>query len=252
MQSIRERLEQKRKGRRLRLLRMLAVVTAIFAVSFGIWSYVTSLDFSFGSIAIEGTNKVTEDDILKMSDAQKPVNLLLLSKSKIEEKLINDVRFEKADVSYAWPGIMKVKVKERIPAVYVASSYGSFLQLDYSGNVLMVSDGIRSADAPFLSGAVADNVFVGDKVKEQGILQTVTFLGKLDRAIIDKISEVNIKDDNVKIIFQYGYYIMIGAADKLSEKQKLFLTVYNELKNSELDVEYIDLTYEKPYIKLRK
>ena len=37
---------------------------------------------------------------------------------------------------------------------------------------------------------------------------------------------------------------------KLPEKATVFMTVFQEIKNKNIQAEYIDLTFAKPYIKL--
>ena len=57
-----------------------------------------------------------------MCGTQEPVNLFVVSPSAIEKAIANDVRFEKAETEYFWPGVLVVRVKERIPALYIACS----------------------------------------------------------------------------------------------------------------------------------
>ena len=69
--------------------------------------------------------------------------MFVISPWQVQKALTHDVRFEKADVSYSWPGVMRVKITERRPAVYLACSYNGYAKVDYTGVVMEVSDGIR-------------------------------------------------------------------------------------------------------------
>ena len=122
MQSTRERLKANRKKRRLRLLRLFFIAAVIIGALAGAWRWATSPGTSFGSIVIEGTSQLTQSKLLSMCGTQEPVNLFVVSPSAIEKAIANDVRFEKAETEYFWPGVLVVRVKERIPALYIACS----------------------------------------------------------------------------------------------------------------------------------
>lgn len=253
MQSTRERLKANRKKRRLRLLRLFFIAAVITGALAGAWRWATSPGTAFGSIVIEGTSQLTQSELLSMCGTQEPVNLFVVSPSAIEKAIANDVRFEKAKTEYFWPGVLVVRVKERIPALYIACSYKGYAQVDYNGVVMSVSDGIKEADAPVLSGVVTDNIFFGDTIKEKNVLEILGFLSKLDKEVTDSISEIAVDgSNNVKFNLRYGYPILLGNADNISDKLDIFITVFNDIKTKNIRAEYIDLTFAKPYIKLRQ
>lgn len=253
MQSTRERLKANRKKRRLRLLRLFFIAAVITGALAGAWRWATSPETAFGSIVIEGTSQLTQSELLSMCGTQEPVNLFVVSPSAIEKAIANDVRFEKAETEYFWPGVLVVRVKERIPALYIACSYKGYAQVDYNGVVMSVSDGIKEADAPVLSGVVTGNIFFGDTIKEKNVLEILSFLSKLDKEVTDSISEIAVDSgNNVKFNLRYGYPILLGNADNISDKLDIFITVFNDIKTKNIRAEYIDLTFAKPYIKLRQ
>lgn len=253
MQSTRERLKANRKKRRLRLLRLFFIAAVIIGALAGAWRWATSPGTAFGSIVIEGTSQLTQSELLSMCGTQEPVNLFVVSPSAIEKAIANDVRFEKAETEYFWPGVLVVRVKERIPALYIACSYKGYAQVDYNGVVMSVSDGIKEADAPVLSGVVTGNIFFGDTIKEKNVLEILGFLSKLDKEVTDSISEIAVDSgNNVKFNLRYGYPILLCNADNISDKLDIFITVFNDIKTKNIRAEYIDLTFAKPYIKLRQ
>lgn len=56
---------------------------------------------------------------------------------------------------------------------------------------------------------------------------------------------------NVKVQLKVGFPILLGPIDELQDKSELFMTVFNEIKGKKIVAEYIDLTYSKPYIRLK-
>ena len=234
-------------------MRLFFIAAVIIGALAGAWRWATSPGTSFGSIVIEGTSQLTQSELLSMCGTQEPVNLFVVSPSAIEKAIANDVRFEKAETEYHWPGVLVVRVKERIPALYIACSYKGYAQVDYNGVVISVSDGIKEADAPVLSGVVTGNIFFGDTIKEKNVLEILGFLSKLDKEVTDSISEIAVDSgNNVKFNLRYGYPILLGNADNISDKLDIFITVFNDIKTKNIRAEYIDLTFAKPYIKLRQ
>ena len=47
-----------------------------------------------------------------------------------------------------------------------------------------------------------------------------------------------------------SFPILLGPVKNLAEKAPVFMTVFTEIKNKNIQAEYIDLTFAKPYIKL--
>lgn len=253
MQSTRERLRKERRRRRVRLLRFICFCIICAALLAAGWHWVRQPGFAFGSINVEGSDKVTAKDILQISGVQEPVNLFVISPWQVQKALTHDVRFEKADVSYSWPGVMRVKITERRPAVYLACSYNGYAKVDYTGVVMEVSDGIKDANAPVLSGIVTGNIYFGDRIGEKQVLLILEFLSQLDRDTVAHISEIAVdQQNNVKFYLQYGYPILLGDVYKIMDKLNLFVTVFNEIKAKNIQDEFIDLTFTKPYIKLKQ
>ena len=66
MQSTRERLRENRKKRRLRLLRLFFIAAVVLGGIFGVYKWATAPTTAFGSIVIEGTTKLKQDDVLNL------------------------------------------------------------------------------------------------------------------------------------------------------------------------------------------
>ena len=79
MQSTRERLRKERRRRRVRLLRFICFCIICAALLAAGWHWVRQPGFAFGSINVEGSDKVTAKDILQISGVQEPVNLFVIS-----------------------------------------------------------------------------------------------------------------------------------------------------------------------------
>ena len=251
MQPMIERLHAERRRKRLRHLRLIVyIILACFASKYG-WDYVHSPGFAFGTISVHGTSQLSEKDLILMGGGQPPLNLFNTSLGRICEALSHDIRFQNSEVTYKFPSHIQVVVQEREPALYVSNSYRSYFKVDYDGVVLNVTTGIPDAKAPVLVGEKCGNWYTGDKICNENVLKLLSFLKSIDGEARDRIDEISIDDRQyVKLNMRNSFPIRLGHVGDIANKGEVFMTVFKEIKNKNINAEYIDLTFAKPYIKL--
>lgn len=251
--TMREKLRQRRKARRLRTLRLFMIFVIVAAVFAGIYHYLHRPTFAYGSVSIHGTKCLSEADVLQLAGSQKPFNMFNVDADKVEEALRHDVRFKTVHAEYKWPGVLHINVQERKPALYVENAYQGYAKLGYCGTVMDVTSGIPDDNAPMLTGEDCGSLYIGDVVENKSVLTVLEFLNSIDIASQDQFVEVSINEErNVKVQLKVGFPILLGPIEELKDKSELFMTVFNEIKGKKITAEYIDLTYSKPYIRLKE
>jgi cell division protein FtsQ len=254
MKTMDERLKENRRRVRAKRLRALFFLVLFLVVFGGAWHYVHRPEFAFGTIQIHGTDKVTVDHVLRMSGVGRPVNLFRVSKSAILKGLRGDVHVAKAEAYYnlGVPPVLNIYVNERVPVLYVQAGYGDYAKLDGTGMVLDVTDGIKDASVPRLTGIRVGNVFTGDTLESEDVRDVIQFLQKLSPEAKQHVAELNI-DSNHKLVLHmdYGFPVMLGPLNELAGKAELFMTVYKEMKGKNIQALYMDLEYSKPYVRLK-
>ena len=251
MPTIRERIKERNRARRIRLLTNLGLLFVLISIPTGLWQLIHRPDFSFGSIQISGTKQLTVEDVLELGEGQQPVNLFLLDRERVEEGLARDVRFEKATTSYAWPCLLQVQVVERKPALYLQNAHKNYVMLDYQGLVMNVTSGIPSDNAPMLVGRQCGDMYIGDLVEEKELQGLLHFLQQVGPATVDEFASIAVlPEGEVRIQLRDGLYIIFASLAEVPEKAEIFTQVYAEIKDKQLGAKYIDFTYKKPYVKL--
>ena len=86
--TMREKLRQRRKERRLRTLRLFAILVMVAAVLYGIYYYLHRPNYACGSIAIHGTKQLSEEEILRLAESRKPFNMWNVDADKVEEHCV--------------------------------------------------------------------------------------------------------------------------------------------------------------------
>ncbi|MGL5207621.1 MAG: cell division protein FtsQ/DivIB, partial [Acidaminococcaceae bacterium] len=127
------------------------------------------------------------------------------------------------------------------------------VQVDFNGCVLNVSKGIKDASVPLVSGISIGNAYLGDKVQKNDVEKILAFLSKLDKSLLSRISEIAVDgQNNVKILMLSGVSILVGDIGQIEGKVDTFITICNEIKSKNIEGYYIDLTFAKPYIKVKQ
>ena len=253
MSSSHEKLQEDRRRRRVNnIIWLFGLLVFAVAVVVG-WKHVHRTDFSFGDIAVHGSKQFTKEKVLQMTGAREPVNLFLVSKDKIVTALQGDVRVESAEAHYDFPSVLHVYIKERIPVLYVVTDYGNYAKLDKTALVMDLSDGIKDASIPRLAGVACGNAFIGDMLQNDSIREILKFMDKLQPDAKEQIADLSVDAEHKLILhMRYGFPVVLGPVNELAGKAELFMTVFNEMKGKKVQIEYMDLQYSKPFVRLRK
>ncbi|BBB93258.1 MAG TPA: FtsQ-type POTRA domain-containing protein [Methylomusa anaerophila] len=243
-----ERLKAAKDRRRV----VLAVWLAIFAVLITIFLFINSSYFFVGVVQVEGSKYIASEEVLRIANIPERVNIFRLNTAEIKNRLVNDLRIAEADVNRRFPATVVISIKERQPLAFVASQYG-FVEIDKQGIVLAALKNLKQTKAPIITGIRLGNVYVGDQVSTGELQSVLTYLTALDEETLNQLSEVNIKSANELIVYTVSATsIRLGSPDRLVDKAKLTGDILREIKEKKLIVEYVDLNYTSPIIKMRE
>ena len=103
MATMQERLRQHKRRRRLRLLvRLITIVLVGYALHYG-WSYLRQPGLAIGSINIHGSSLLSEKEAIELGGSSPPFNFFNVSRSRLQDALKHDIRFQNSRVDYHWP-----------------------------------------------------------------------------------------------------------------------------------------------------
>ncbi|MCH3914973.1 MAG: cell division protein FtsQ/DivIB [Acidaminococcaceae bacterium] len=253
MQTTEERINaQRRNNRHYNKPKIILVVICSLCVFGGLYFFLHRPWLAFGKIVVDNGQTITVEEVKKVANIHEPVNLFNINRSELEHILSHDLRIEKVTTKYSLPNVLHVIVKERKPAIYAECSYNGFAKISYSGHVLSVGNGIKDASAPFVSGWKVGNVYAGDMVQDEEIKGLIEFLGKLDTAVTKSIVEISLSPEgSIKVFLKNGVPVILGTPENAIKKMATFTIVCKELETKPIKAKYIDLTYDKPYVKLQ-
>jgi cell division protein FtsQ len=230
---------------------MLAAWLAALALLIAFFLFINSPYFTVGTVLVEGNKYITVEEVLRVAGIPERINIFRLKPDNLKDRLMNDLRVAEVRVERNFPTSITIQIKERQPLAFVASQYG-FVEIDRQGVVLAALKNLKQVKVPVITGVRLGNVYVGDQVNNPGLLSVLTYLAALDENALNQLSEVNIKSpDELGAYTTDSVYIRVGDSQRLAEKAKLTGEILQEMSSKKMTVEYVDLNYKSPIIKLR-
>lgn len=224
----------------------------IFIFSVTCFSFITSEMFTVGSVIVEGNKYIEQDEIYKIAGIPENLNIFRLNTTEIQLKLKKDLRIADVDVTRKFPSTIQINVTERMPIACIACEYG-FVEVDKHGVVLTAYKNLKTIHIPMLTGISLSGLYVGDSVEQPDIKQTLVYLAMLNEATLNQISEINLANNQQIVAYtNNAVQVRIGSMDRVEEKAKVTEEFLQELKQTNLAIEYIDLTFASPFIKFKQ
>ena len=210
------------------------------------------LPVPLGYIVLKGSEVLTVDDILFDGQIRRPVNVLQISTSELEERLSHDIRIDSVRVSRKFPFVLEVDVQDRIPIAIVQGEFGYAL-LDKNGFVMDTVQSIKTINVPMITGKRFGNLLLEERISDGDINEALNFLNHLSPEGIKVFSEVNIGNpENINAYTREGITVRLGDGEHMEERARLAEDMVGDVKARELSVEYLDANPASALIKLKK
>lgn len=214
--------------------------------------YIRPVYLFLNTVTVVGNQKIETDEILKMAGVVSPQGPVLFWDAKdFFAVLRDDLRVEDVSTVYEWPASLTIHVRERRSLAYLASRHG-FLDLDATGTVTAVSHNVKIMEAPIITGFKAGRVYPGSQIVDPGVHSALEYLLCLNKETHDKISEVHLTSkEGVTVVTLNNIKIRLGSMDRIREKAKLTQDMLQEISAKSMQVDSIDLMYDKPVLRFR-
>lgn len=207
--------------------------------------------FTLQHIEIHGNTYLTEEQICNIGRIHKGEPLFKLQTDAVAQNLMHDLRVESAVVRRRLPDTVEIDVAERKPVATMAVDYG-YLDLDRNGKVLSVYKNLHNVPIPLITGVELNHLYIGDDVSDDTIKKVLYYLDHLNTESLNQISEVNIAVPESVVAYTNGrVQIRLGSLDRLDEKASLTDDFISDLRTSRHTIEYVDFSYEAPFIRMK-
>ncbi|MDL2280423.1 FtsQ-type POTRA domain-containing protein [Selenomonadales bacterium OttesenSCG-928-I06] len=214
---------------------------------------ITSDFFKIGTVEVKENKYVSTKEILEIANINnnKEINVFSLDTVEIKERLLSDLRVSEVNITRKLPTTIVIDIKERKPVAFVEFKYG-FVQIDKDALVFSVSKSISNINIPTIKGPILGNVHIGDQIENSDIKNILSYLKLLDEATLNSLKEISFNNDAISTITSDSILIKVGSLDRIEEKAALTISILKDIKDNKLKVEYIDLSYATPVIKIKQ
>jgi len=237
--------EKQLRRRRHRLL----TIGAVFCV-FLIWLFLRLAPVPFGTLLIDGNDKMTFDTVYKACGIQNGiVNVIQLSPSAMRDRMEKDLRVADVDISREFPATIHIRMKERETVAIITTMYG-FACVDATGTVIELAPQIKGHSAPLITGKKVDTLLLGDKIQDDAMRAALAYLENLSPELHQSMTEINV--GNPESIIAYtskSVPIHLGSGDNPAGRAAMTDELLQEVKRSGLSVQYIDTDPRTPLVK---
>ena len=214
--------------------------------------YVNSSMFFVGEILVEGNKYIAAEDVYQVAGIPETVNIFRLNVANVKSRLVGDLRIAEADVARRFPATIVIKIKERRPVAVLAVAYG-FAEVDRQGVILSVSKNLKRLQVPMVTGTEGGSLYVSDRVDTPAMNPVLEYLASLDETALNQLSEINVRSNGEMVAYSLeSIPVHLGRGEKMQEKARLTGAILQEMKEKKVAVEYIDLNYAPPVIKIRR
>lgn len=206
--------------------------------------------FVLNHVDLYGAKYLKVEDIMKISNLYIGEPLFQLETDAVTKRLMGDLRIENVQVVRDLPDRLSVTITERVPIATVVSDYGYF-DIDRNCKIIDIYKDLKAMPIPMITGLAVHDLFIGDDLNDEMTKKIVEFLQYLDEQTTSEISEIAIIDENYVVAYTVRkIQIRIGQLERLEEKARYTEDFLRDLSQNPHNVEYIDLDYTSPYIKV--
>lgn len=215
--------QQKRNKKRKKIFRSLKIgTTIVLFITIALCTIYSPL-FNIKSIQIEGNNKISENEIISLSQIQMEENIFSIKEENIRKKIKENAYIDKVKMVRKLPSTIILKIEERIP-MYLLEYAGSYIYLDKQGYFLEIST--QKLELPILQGAItATSTFeVGNRLCIEDLEKLSTVLRIMELAEANEIKQlitridIENKDNFIITIETKQKIVYLGDSTNLNTK----------------------------------
>ena len=206
--------------------------------------------FTFQQLVVHGNVHLDENELCEIARIHYGQRLFELKTDEMTTNLLRDLRIESAVVRRQLPHKIEMDIVERIPVATVACDYG-YLDFDRQGKVIASYRSLKGADIPIITGVKLRDLYIGDDNNDPQVAQAISFLARIDPADIGEISEVSLRNPDAVVAYtKTALPIRLGRLTGIPDKAALTQDFLRDQKTTRHTVEYVDFSYDAPFIKL--
>ena len=205
-----------------------------------------------GYVKVTGNSYLPREDVLQIARIKEPLNIFSVQTDVIQDYLQNDLRIDTAKVWRDFPNCLNIEITERLPVAVMNCNYG-YVNLDKNSVVIDIYTDAKKIQKPVITGMVLQDVYIGDSVNDDTVKKILVYLGLLNNEVLSQIRQVNIADkEHIELYTVKGTKIILGNLEDVEKIAEKTQEIFKDMSTTTIPVEYIDLSYSRPVLKIKQ
>jgi cell division protein FtsQ len=213
-----------------------AVIVGIMVVGFAAWAVIAKSPlFSLRVVRVEGTVRLTDEEVVRASGLRPGINLATVSLSQAARAVRENPLVAHVDVERDLPSTLILRVREREAVAWVRDGKGGAL-VGFGGTVLERRP--RPKRHPVI-GSVSDVLSPGDRVEKLGPqLETIAALRPRARR---EVASGELRRGSVVLRLRSGGLVLIGSPEHLAPKGAALESVLRWSEREGIELARVDI-----------
>lgn len=210
-------MEQKRKRRKI--LKWTSLIVLIFVA---IILFLLSSVFKIKEIKVINNNKISEQEIVNLSNIKVNENMFKFLTIKASENIKTNPYIESAEIHRKLNGTIEINVKERVTTYMLPINEAEYAYMNNQGYILEISN--EKLEVPIIIGYSTENIEPGNRLEVADLKKLNTVVQILNTAkekeLAEKITSINIEDEKNFVITMESENKIIHFGDSKSINDK--------------------------------
>ena len=226
-------------------------LTGLFSILMLIF-IINSPLLKIGYVKVTGNSYLPREDVLQIARIKEPLNIFSVQTDVIQGYLQNDLRIDTAKVWRDFPNCLNIEITERLPVAVMNCNYG-YVNLDKNSVVIDIYTDAKKIQKPVITGIVLQDVYIGDSINDDTVKKILVYLGLLNNEVLSQIRQVNIADkEHIELYTVKGTKIILGNLEDVEKIAEKTQEIFKDMSTTTIPVEYIDLSYSRPVLKIKQ
>lgn len=229
------------RKKRKAVLRILKWITLLGLIIAGIIYFLLSPLFNIKNITVEGNKKISQEEIISLSEIQMEENTFKLKKEKVKQAVKQNAYIDTVSVKRKLPDSIQITVTERSPSFMITFG-NAYVYISSQGYLLEVTD--KPLELPIITGyqTTEEGIKVGNRLCKEDLQKLEEVLQIMESAKsnqIDKlITKINVenKNDYILELKTEKKIVHLGNTSNLSTKMLYILKMIEEEKDVEGEI----------------
>ena len=205
-----------------------------------------------GYVKVTGNSYLPREDVLQIARIKEPLNIFSVQTDVIQDYLQNDLSRDSAKVCRDFPNCLNIEITERLPVAVMNCNYG-YVNLDKNSVVIDIYTDAKKIQKPVITGMVLQDVYIGDSINDDTVKKILVYLGLLNNEVLSQIRQVNIADkEHIELYTVKGTKIILGNLEDVEKIAEKTQEIFKDMSTTTIPVEYIDLSYSRPVLKIKQ